>query len=326
MYFQQQSEERFRVALKGSPITVFQHDHQLRYIWLYNPAPGFPTSDVAIVGKTDAEYLPPDEAANLMALKQQVLDTGVGVRQEVSIQTEAGMTTFDMAIEPLHNKSGAIVGLTCAAVDITLWKQAQVEREQLLSNLQRVNEELQQFAYIVSHDLSEPLRTMSNFAKLLAKHYQGTLDATADEYIAFITDSAKRMQSMLTDLLTYTQTDRKQFTFAPVDCEALLGAVLMNLQAAIEDAKAEITHDPLPTVSGDVTRLGQVLQNLIGNALKFRGTAPPRIHISAHRTANHYQFIVRDNGIGIDPRQADRIFQVFQRLHTRTKYPARAWA
>jgi light-regulated signal transduction histidine kinase (bacteriophytochrome) len=95
----------------------------------------------------------------------------------------------------------------------------------------------------------------------------------------------------------------------------------MNLQAAIEDAKAEITHDPLPTVSGDVTRLGQVLQNLIGNALKFRGTAPPRIHISAHRTANHYQFIVRDNGIGIDPRQADRIFQVFQRLHTRTKYP-----
>jgi light-regulated signal transduction histidine kinase (bacteriophytochrome) len=130
----------------------------------------------------------------------------------------------------------------------------------LLSNLQRVNEELQQFAYIVSHDLSEPLRTMSNFAKLLAKRYQGTLDATADEYIAFITDSAKRMQSMLTDLLTYTQTDRKQFTFAPVDCEALLGAVLMNLQAAIEDAKAEITHDPLPTVSGDGTRLGQVLQ------------------------------------------------------------------
>jgi len=208
-----------------------------------------------------------------------------------------------------------------AIEDVTAHKEAEAERERLLAELQRVNNELQQFAYIVSHDLSEPLRTVANFVGMLTSNYQGKLDAEADEYIAFAVDGAKRMQQMLTDLLAYTHVGGQDLGFAPVDCEALLARVLTDLQMAITDAQAEVTHDPLPTVRGDATLLGRVLQNLLGNALKFRGQAPPRVHIAAQRDGRHWRFAVRDNGVGIDPKQAERVFQVFQRLHTHSEYP-----
>ena len=231
----------------------------------------------------------------------------------VLIRRDGGACPIDDSAAPIRDEQGRLLGVILVFRDVTARRQAEAE-------LQHVNAELQQFAHIVSHDLNEPLRTMSSFVNLLARRYQGKLDAEADEYIAFVTDAAQRMQQMITDLLAYTRAGGQDLTFAPVDCEALLARVLTDLQIAIAESGATITHDPLPTVQGDATRLGQVLQNLIGNALKFRGQAPPCLHVSAVKEGQHWRFSVRDNGIGIDPQQAKRLFQIFQRLHTRAEY------
>lgn len=199
---------------------------------------------------------------------------------------------------------------------------AHAQEGDAMAALRRSNEELQQFGYIVSHDLTEPLRTVTNYLQLLARQYQGKLDATADEYIAFAVDGAQRMQELIRALLAYTRVGGSaDVAFTSVDCEALLARTLHGLAIAIQETDAEVTHDPLPTVRGDASQLGLVLQNLIGNALKFRGNAAPRIHISAQREARGWRFAVRDNGIGIDSKHSERIFQVFQRLHTHSEYP-----
>jgi PAS domain S-box-containing protein len=236
---------------------------------------------------------------------------------DIRMRTRAGRDVeTSWANVRLSNKTQIGIG-----IDITARKEAEEAQVRLTTELQRINDELQQFAYIVSHDLNEPLRTIRNFITLLAREYQGKLDANADEYIAFVTDGTQRMQDLLRDLLAYTRVSGQAQEFTAVGGEELLARVLAGLQVAIIDAEAEITHDPLPTVRGDAIRLGQVLQNLIGNALKFRSKAPLRIHVSAQREGTHWRFAVQDNGIGIDPRQADRIFQVFRRLHTRREYP-----
>jgi light-regulated signal transduction histidine kinase (bacteriophytochrome)/uncharacterized protein YjbJ (UPF0337 family) len=199
---------------------------------------------------------------------------------------------------------------------------AQAQEGDAMVALQHSNEELQQFGYIVSHDLTEPLRTVTNYLQLLAQRYQGKLDAAADEYIAFAVDGAQHMQKLIRALRAYTQVGGSaDVVCTAVDCEALLVRTLHSLAIAIQETGADVTHDPLPTVRGDTYQLGLVLQNLIGNALKFRGNAAPRIHISAQREARGWRFVVRDNGIGIAPEHGERIFQVFQRLHTRREYP-----
>lgn len=232
----------------------------------------------------------------------------------VLIRKDGSLYSIDDSAAPIRDEQGRVLRWFGTNVDIE-------EQKRTAAELQRINGELQQFSHIVSHDLNEPLRTMNNFVTLLARRYQGKLDATADEYITFITDGAQRMQQMITDLLAYTRVGGPTVVFATVDLDVLLARVLSELQVVIADAKAEVTHDLLPTVQGDETRLGQVLQNLIGNALKFRGPTPPRIHISAIKDDHHWRFGVRDNGIGIDPQQATRLFQAFQRLHTRSEYP-----
>jgi PAS domain S-box-containing protein len=208
---------------------------------------------------------------------------------------------------PLRDQAGRVLRWFGTNTDIEAQKRTEAE-------LQRINAEFQQFGYIVSHDLNEPLRTMRNFIQLLAHHLKGQLDDDATEFMNFVTDAAQRLQQMLADLLAYTHAGQTP-EFTAVDCEGVLAQVLSALQTQITEREAVITHDPLPTIQGDATRLGQVLQNLIGNALKFCEAKPPRIHISARNEAQHWQFSVRDNGIGIDPQQASKLFQVFQRAH-----------
>lgn len=183
------------------------------------------------------------------------------------------------------------------------------------------NAELEQFAYVASHDLQEPLRTVVSYVQLLARRYQGKLDPDADEFIDFAVDGAKRMQLLIADLLTYSRVGRQERAMGAVDLGVVFRHVVANLLPAIDESGAEITSDALPEVHGDASELEQLLQNLLSNAIKFRGAAAPHIHVGATRAGGTWTISISDNGIGIDAEYHERIFVVFQRLHTRAQYP-----
>jgi len=187
--------------------------------------------------------------------------------------------------------------------------------------LARSNLDLQQFANVTAHDLQAPLRTVSSYLGLLAKNYQGQLDARADTYLAYAVDGATRMQQLIDDLLAYARVDTQGQPLTPTDCTAVVEQAIANLQHAIVERGALVTHDALPTVLADARQLTQVFQNLIGNAIMFCEAIPPRVHLWAERQDGAWRVSVRDNGIGIAPKYAERIFLMFQRLHTRTEYP-----
>ena len=186
--------------------------------------------------------------------------------------------------------------------------------------LVRSNQELEQFAYIASHDLQEPLRVVGGFAQLLARRYHGQLGPDADEFIGFTVDGVARMQYLINDLLMYSRVGTRAKPFAPTDCSTVVARAVANLTAVIEEQGAVVTCDALPTVLADASQLNQLFQNLIGNAIKFHGPAPPRIHVWAERHGPHWVFAIRDNGIGIDPKYVERIFVMFRRLHTTAEY------
>jgi light-regulated signal transduction histidine kinase (bacteriophytochrome) len=200
-------------------------------------------------------------------------------------------------------------------------ERAQVALHQATEDLKRSNRDLEQFAYVASHDLQEPLRAVGGYVKLLERRLSGSLDDRAREFMAGAFDGALRMERLIHDLLAFSRVGTRGGEFVPTGLTGVLQQALANLRASIESDGATITHDPLPTLTVDATQLMQVFQNLIGNAIKFRGEQPPRIHVGAHQQDGRWIFSVRDNGIGIDPQYLERIFQVFQRLHTRRKYP-----
>ncbi|MGZ7210526.1 MAG: ATP-binding protein, partial [Methanobacterium sp.] len=193
------------------------------------------------------------------------------------------------------------------------------ELDMVINELKRSNEELQQFAYVSSHDLQEPLRTISSFTQLLQRRYKDKLDDDADEFIEYIVDAAKRMQQLINDLLEYSRVTTKEKEFKTVNINEILDIVLSNLKISIDEDNVEIIYDELPNVTADELQLVQLFQNLIGNAIKFRKVdEPPKIHIYCHKDKekNEYVFSVADNGIGIEKQYIDRIFVIFQRLHT----------
>ncbi len=189
------------------------------------------------------------------------------------------------------------------------------------AELARSNAELEQFAYIASHDLQEPLRMVSSYVQLLERRYKGRLDPDADDFIGFATEGAIRMQRLINDLLAYSRVGTRGKSFEPVNLEAILAQAMENLQLVIKEQDAVVTHAPLPTAFGDGGQLTQVFQNLIDNAIKFRGAESPRVHICARVEGGDCLCSVRDNGIGIAPEYLDRLFVLFQRLHTRKEYP-----
>jgi len=187
--------------------------------------------------------------------------------------------------------------------------------------LARSNTELEQFAYVASHDLQEPLRMVASYTQLLAKRYTGRLDGDADEFIAYAVDGVTRMQTQIQDLLSYSRVGKKERDFESTDCAAVLDRALANLKVAVEESGARVTSDPLPSVMGDGNQLTQLLQNLVGNAIKFRNHERTLIHVSARREGKEWIFSVRDNGIGFEPQFAERIFIIFQRLHAKGEHP-----
>ena len=205
--------------------------------------------------------------------------------------------------------------------EITARKRAEEALQRTADQLKRSNEELEQFAYVASHDLQEPLRVVTGYVQLIDRKYKNQLDADADQFLHYIVDGVARMQQLITDLLNYSRVGSRNEPFRPTDVQAVVDRALVNLQPVIEETDAVVTCDSLATVHGDEAQLVQLFQNLIGNGIKFRGDRSPRIHISARRDGSRWEFAVRDNGIGIEKQYWDQIFVIFQRLHKRQDYP-----
>ncbi|MER5998966.1 ATP-binding protein [Nonomuraea angiospora] len=200
---------------------------------------------------------------------------------------------------------------------VSAWRTADDQAEEL----RRSNGELEQFAYVASHDLQEPLRKVASFTQMLEQRYGSQLDDRAKQYIHYAVDGAKRMQLLINDLLDFSRVGRVTGGRTTVDAGKALDTALENLSATIEDTEATVTRDELPAVRGNRVQLTQLFQNLIENAIKFRSEAAPRIHIGATRSGDMWEFSCSDNGIGVEPKYADRIFLIFQRLHPRDVYP-----
>jgi light-regulated signal transduction histidine kinase (bacteriophytochrome) len=231
------------------------------------------------------------------------------------------MLWFSTKVVPIKYDKD-VVSVIMISTDITERKRAEEVLRTTLTELERSNRDLEQFAYVASHDLQEPLRTVTSYVQLLERRYKGKLDPDADEFIGFAVEGANRMQRRIQDLLSYSRLSTRGKSFQPTNMEKMLEAAIANLSAAIATNHAVIEHEPLPTIIADESQLSQVLQNLIDNGMKFhRKDVSPQIHISAKREKDEWEFSVRDNGIGIDPSHFKKMFIIFQRLHGPQEYP-----
>jgi PAS domain S-box-containing protein len=231
-------------------------------------------------------------------------------------------------ISPIKDANGHIVGASKVARDIT--KRVKAEEalrhaEETLrtqaEDLERSNKDLEQFAYVASHDLQEPLRAVAGCLQVLQRRYQGKMDARADELIGHAVDGSHRMQTLIEGLLAFSRVGTRGGEFKSVSCDEAIDSALNNLATAIQESGAIITRDKLPALKADPLQLALLFQNLIGNAIKFRGDRAPEIHVGAEHKGGHWILSVKDNGIGIEPQYFERIFVIFQRLHTRKEYP-----
>jgi len=262
----------------------------------------------------------PDDQAQVRQAQRQKETTGRFDLEYRIIRPDGSQRWIRDRGFPVRNQAGEIYRITGLAEDITPQKEATIALAQKKAELERSNADLEQFAYVASHDLREPLRKVKSFTELLAKRYGPQLDERGQKYIYYIVDGAERMQTLISDLLTYSRAGRTVIVPEAVDLNQLVAEVTSSLQVSIQKADATVTADNLPTVWGHASQLHQVLQNLISNGIKFCQRDTPEIHISAQREQNQWIIAVRDNGIGIDPDHQERIFGVFQRLHARAEY------
>ncbi|MHB1286639.1 MAG: protoglobin domain-containing protein [Leptospirales bacterium] len=266
--------------------------------------------------------LPPEEAAQLFASIGNHAREHEFWEGELTVSRPDG-TAFPArgTLNTVHDHSGVISHFILEFRDWTEDKKIQEELERRTEDLIRSNQDLEQFAYVASHDLQEPLRMVTSYTQLLARRYKGQLSEEADEFIGFAVDGAARMQSLINALLAYSRVGTRGRDLTTVDTQTVFEQAKENLKIAIQESQATVTNTPLPTVSGDPVQLMQLFQNLIGNALKFRGPQPPAIHVSALNEEKEWVFSVSDNGIGIAPKFWSRIFVIFQRLHSKEEYP-----
>jgi len=273
-----------------------------------------------IIGTDFSDYFTEPEMAK--EGYQKVFREGFVRDYELKIKHKNGHITpvlYNASV--YHDDNGEVIGVFAAARDITERKKAEEMLKLNISELARSNAELEQFAYVSSHDLQEPLRMIGSYLQLLERRYQGQLDDKADKYIHFAVDGAARMQHLINDLLEFSRVTTRAKELEVTDVESVYNQVLINLEVSIKENNVVITHDPLPVVMADDIQLTQVFQNLISNAIKFRGEDDPKIHIGVVRKSDQWLFSVKDNGIGIDSKHKDRIFEVFKRLHKRRDYP-----
>jgi PAS domain S-box-containing protein len=267
------------------------------------------------IGQTAEILIPQDLPGEL----QNILETiGRGETMEhhetVRIRKDGKRLVVSFTLSPIKDGQGKVTGIAGIARDITEAKRSEAE-------LKRSNAELEQFAFVASHDLQEPLRAMSGTVQILQRRYKGQLDARADEIISHAVAAVTRMQTLVSDLLAFSRLTLHGNPFEPTDFAKVLADVTANLEVAIAESGATITSDAMPEVMADASQMRQLLQNLVSNSIKFRGSRPLKIHISARHEDNAWHLAVQDNGLGIEPQYFERIFILFQRLHTRDEYP-----
>jgi len=315
-----QPKELFRILFYSSPIGVYIVqggrfkivNHKLADILRY--------SEEELVGMPSLSLVHPEDRNAVKECAVKMLNGERSSEYEFRIVTKRAEIKWVMeTVAPiLYQQRRATLG---NLIDVTKRKQAEERLNQIANEMQRSNTELEQFAYVISHDLQEPLRMVSSYTQLLAKRYQSKLDTDADEFISYAVDGAKRMQTLLYDLLEYSRVGTRGKPFRLVECKDIIEQALANLKVAIEESGAVVNYDNLLAIMGDEGQLVRLFQNLIGNAIKFRGQETPQVHISARRRHNVLIFSVTDNGIGIDPQHSQSIFEIFRRLHTKEEYP-----
>ena len=279
-------------------------------------------SAAEMIGR-NLRVLVPADLMDEVAVMQERLQAGDGIAHHDTARVRKDGRRVDVSVtmSPIKDRSGAVVGTSTIARDITARKRTEEALARRTAELARSNAELEQFAYVASHDLQEPLRMVMSYVQLLREEYGDRFDAEAEEYFAFAFEGASRAQELISDLLEFSRFGRGGRPFQRVECESTLNVALENLSVAIRESGAVVTRSALPEIVGDPSELCRLFQNLLANAIKFRSHAAPTIHVESGRGTEEWLFCVRDDGIGIAPNQFDRIFRIFQRLHTRSKYP-----
>jgi PAS domain S-box-containing protein len=318
----QASEERFHSLIKhlSDVILIIDKDDRITYASdSSKEILGVEPND--LIGNFGHEMVHPDDRslaqdAFITVMQQSNAILPAQVRYK---HPNKGWLHIDLIANNLLGQPG-IEGIVLTIRDISERKKAEVEQEKILLELERSNRELEQFAYAVSHDLQEPLRKVRSFAELLSERYGESLDEKATTYIEYLVDGAQRMQILIQDLLSYSRIISRGEPFVKIDSSKSLNDALANLEMAIQESNARIEVGKLPEIKADASQLTRLFQNLVSNAIKFQKDNDPVIRISVDQLKNHWKFMVSDNGIGIDPQFSDRIFQVFQRLHSREEY------
>ncbi|VVB91877.1 Methanogenesis regulatory histidine kinase FilI [uncultured archaeon] len=318
-----ESETRLAQAQRIAHIGSWEHNLQTNE--LYNSEEAYRLLDATPGEITTFEgflrYIHPEDRESVRKSIEEAIKGKRTFNYEYrTILKDGSMRVIHAQGEVVFDNTGKPIKISGTAMDITERKRVEEERERWMAELARSNAELEQFAYVASHDLKEPLRMVSSFAQLLEKRYKGRLGKDADEFIAYIVEGIIRMQAMINDLLAYSRVGTQGKPFQPTDCEFVLNQVMVNMKVAVEQSGAVVTHDPLPTITADTSQMIQLLQNLISNAIKFRSKELPRIHIRTEKKGDEWVFSVRDNGIGIAPEFFGRLFQIFQRGHPASEY------
>jgi PAS domain S-box-containing protein len=318
-----ESQERLRLATDAASIGIWSWDPRKNEIVCTRECKeviGFlPESRLDMQAVLRAVH--PEDRSKLDQALQNILRTGEDYHLEFRVnQPQGGCRWLQMRGKVFLDDHALPGHLHGVVMDVTEARQRQEELQGLTEQLARSNQELKEFAYIASHDLQEPLRVISGFLDLLKRRYRGQLDSQADEFIDYAVNGATRMHNLIRDLLSYTRVGSSEINLRSVSIERAVDQAMANLQMRIDETGAKILRMPLPVVLGDQTMLIQLFQNLIGNALKFHGPRPPDITIAVDTRQDEWLFSVQDKGIGLEPRQADRIFKIFQRLHSADAY------
>ncbi len=310
-------------VIDGTSDAVYVKDAAGRYL-LFNQAAESVTgkSEAEVIGKDDTFLFPPEQAAAVMAGDRAVMLGGVPKTYEEQVSAADGtLLHFSSSKGPIYAADGSLAGLFGIARDITASWRLQNDLRERTVDLEQSNRDLEEFAYVASHDLKEPLRMVASYTQLLQRRYAGRLDEDADEFIGYAVEGAMRMDALINDLLEFSRAGTRGAPSSSCDLNVVIEQALLNLESAISENQAVVTYDEMPTAWCDPIQIARVFQNLIANAIKFRGPEPPAIHIAAQETEDEWRISVADNGVGIDPAYSEQIFTIFERLHSTADHP-----